>query len=157
MNNDPTTKELLDHAWQYFALHAGQRMSTFNFFLVLASLTAAGLAACLQRGGRIQLLGVALGALLALVSFIFWKLDQRVSFLLKHAEQVIAQLELSVPIAAARLVHNERERTALAVSSGFVLLRMWTYGTAFRCIFAVMGVVGFAGAGLCFARYLGRL
>ena len=157
MNNDPSTKDLLDHAWRSFALHAGQRMSLFNFFLILASLTAAGLAACLQRSGPIQLLGVGVGLLLALVSFTFWKLDQRVSFLLKYAEEAITQIELSLPIAAARLVSNERERTRLAISSGFIVLRTWTYGMAFRCVFALMGVVGIAGAGLCLARYSGLL
>src|SRR5580704_16155126 len=56
-----TTQVMLEHAWRYFALHANQRMSLFNFFLVLAGLISAGLAACLQRTGSFQLLGVALG------------------------------------------------------------------------------------------------
>jgi hypothetical protein len=32
-------KEMMDHAWRYFELHASQRMSLFNFFLVLAALS----------------------------------------------------------------------------------------------------------------------
>lgn len=151
------TKDMLDHAWQYFALHANQRMSLVNFFLILAGLVLAGLATCLQRTGPIQLLGVALGLLLTVVSFVFWKLDQRVAFLLKHAERAMAQIELSLPIAAARLVSNEREQTEKAVSGGFLLFRIWTYGTAFRFVFALMGSTGIIGATLCFCRYEGWL
>jgi ABC-type uncharacterized transport system permease subunit len=70
-NQEASARDMLEHAWRYFALHAGQRMSIFNFFLVLSGIVAAGLAACLQRHGPFQLIGVALGVLLALVSFTF--------------------------------------------------------------------------------------
>jgi hypothetical protein len=154
VSGEVSPKDMLDHAWQYFALHAGQRMSLFNFFLVLAGLVAAGLAACAERSGPLLLLGAALGLLLTLVSFIFWKLDQRVSFFLKHAEEALANIELFMPITAARLVSNERERTASVCGTGFFLFRMWTYGSAFRTVFAVMATVGATGGMLCVLRYL---
>jgi hypothetical protein len=34
MDTDATGKVALDHAWNWFNLHAGQRMQTFNFFLI---------------------------------------------------------------------------------------------------------------------------
>lgn len=64
-----------------------------SFFLFASGAIAAGLAATLQGTPRFSSLGIALGALLMLVSFIFWKLDQRVSFLIKHAEQALAETE----------------------------------------------------------------
>jgi len=153
-NQNASDRDMLEHAWRYFALHAGQRMSIFNFFLVLSGLVAAGLATCLQRDKPFQLLGTVLGFLLALVSFTFWKLDQRTSFFIKHAEGAIAELEESFPLAAARLISRERHRTDAAVSSSFVLIRMWTYGSAFRLIFVVMGIVGLGGAAWSLCRYV---
>jgi len=69
-------------------------------------------------------------------------------------EGAIAELELSFPIAAARLVSREGERTAAEVSSKSMLIRLWTYGFAFRLVFGVMGFVGFVGAILCLCRYV---
>jgi len=45
------SRDMLDYAWRYFSLHAGQRIAIFNFFVVLSGLSLPGLAACLQRGG----------------------------------------------------------------------------------------------------------
>lgn len=153
-NNDASGKEMLEHAWRYFALHAEQRISIFNFFLILSGIVVAGLAACLQLHGPFQLLGVVLGALLALVSFTFWKLDQRTSFLIKHAENAITELEQSFPIQSSRLISSERIRTDENISSLSGLFRLWTYGSAFRLVFTVMGLVGVAGAFICLWLYI---
>jgi hypothetical protein len=152
-DQDETRREMFEHAWRYFALHAQQRMSVFNFFLILSGVVAAGVAACLQRSGPYRLLGVGLGVLLGLVSFVFYKLDQRTSSLIKHSEEAIAELEQSFPNVAARLVFNERHRARITPASGFVLIRLWTYGTAFRSVFAGMAFVGIVGAILCLAQY----
>ena len=74
-----------------FDLHAHQRMSLFNYFLIASGSVAAGLAASLQRSGLFQILGTGLGALLILISFVFWKLDQRTAFLVKHAEEALTE------------------------------------------------------------------
>jgi hypothetical protein len=103
----PPAKDMLEHAWRYFAIHAQQRLSLFNYFLLASGSVAAGLAACLQRSGLFQVLGTALGALLTLISFIFWKLDQRSSFLVKHAEDALAELESTFPNSLAKLVYRE--------------------------------------------------
>ena len=86
MNIDEFHEKEFDHAWRYFELHANQRMTVFNFFLVLVGLVAAGIATSRQGAQTLALLGVFLGLLLAFFSFIFWKLDQRVCFLMKQAE-----------------------------------------------------------------------
>jgi hypothetical protein len=99
------------------------------------------------------LLGAGLGLLLMLVSFVFWKLDQRTSFLIKHAETAIIELEDALPVRIARVMTREPVRTA-AAEKGPVLTRLWTYSTVFRFVFVVMGLVGFVGTSLCAWRYL---
>jgi len=44
-----------DRAWASFALHAGQRLTTFNFFIVLSSLLINGLVVTLQRDFRVPI------------------------------------------------------------------------------------------------------
>jgi ABC-type amino acid transport system permease subunit len=67
VNPAEQTPALLEHMWRYFELHANQRMTVFNFYLVLSGAIAAGLAATLQGSARLALVGIVLGALLALV------------------------------------------------------------------------------------------
>lgn len=145
----------LEHAWRYFELHANQRMSVFNFFLVLAGLVSAGLAAAIQGSPRLAVLGIVLGILLALVSFVFWKLDQRVSFLIKHAEAALAELEALIPNQQGRLFLNERTATSAACSRGSWWARYWTCGRSFRAVFWVMGTFGIAGSILSACRLAG--
>ena len=89
-----TDDKALEHAWRYFSLHASQRMTVFNYFVVFAGVLCTGMAAALQSTAQIAIVGVALGGLLALLSFVFHKLDQRTSFLIKHAEQAIRRSNL---------------------------------------------------------------
>ena len=149
--------EAMDHAWRYFELHANQRMAVFNFFLVLAGLVAAGLAAAIQGSERLAVLGIVLGLLLALVSFVFWKLDQRVSFLMKHAEVAIAELESRLPTTKTRLFLNELELTAKARTEGRRWARLWTYGQSFRITFWAIGVFGICGSSLSVLRVTGAV
>jgi hypothetical protein len=39
----------LDHAWNWFSLHAAQRMQTFNFFLVAIAFLVAAYASLLDK------------------------------------------------------------------------------------------------------------
>ena len=62
---------LQQQAWNYFALHAQQRLTTVNFYLVVATaLTAAAVA---SFGDNFEFPGVRLaaGLLLSLLSFAF--------------------------------------------------------------------------------------
>jgi hypothetical protein len=147
--------ELLEHAWRYFELHANQRISIFNYFLVLSGAVAAGLATTLQGSQRFSSLGVVLGLLLAVISFVFWKLDSRVSFLIKHAESALAEVEQSLPTHAVRLFLMEPSKANATSGASSWWSRSWTYGKAFRFVFAVMGLFGVAGAVLSALKFLG--
>jgi len=82
-----------EYAWNYFQLHAGQRMASFNFFVVIAALLAVALAGALKKDSESTIVGIAVGLSLMGVSFVFWKLDQRVRYLIKHAEAALKTLE----------------------------------------------------------------
>ncbi len=139
----------LAHAWAYFNLHAGQRITIFNYFVVFSGILTTGLAAAIQAPPRLATVGVALGLLLCLLSFLFWQLDRRTSFLIKHAEDAI---KLQEPVGA-RLMTEEVVKTANAKKGE----GLWTYGKVFRSIFLVMAIVGLAGAIVSGLRGSGKL
>lgn len=151
--NEPSTKDMLEHAWRYFSLHASQRISLFNFFLIAEGTMTAGLAACIQGPPFLNLLGTSLGALMTLAAFAFWRLDQRTTFLVKHAEDSLAELENALPIVAARVISQEPARTAARGGVG----QVWTYSEIFRVVFVVAALVGISGGALCLFRFITRV
>jgi len=86
---------LRQQAWDYFALHAQQRLTTVRFYLIVAAaLTAASIA---SLGGNFEFpgLGQVAGSLLSILSFAFWRLDLRNRELIKAAEAALRSFEVS--------------------------------------------------------------
>ena len=137
----------LDHAWRYFALHAQQRISVFNFFIVLSGILATGIGAGFQAGKTMTPVVAILGALLALFSFVFYRLDGRGSELVKLAEAALILGENTCMPEFARIIAEEGKSRAPAASSP----KTWTFGRSFRLIFWVMGIAG--GVASIFSLY----
>ena len=55
-----SNKELQEYAWQYFALHASQRMSLFNFFVASSSVVTAALCGTFHEKVRAYEMGIVL-------------------------------------------------------------------------------------------------
>lgn len=132
------TDKALEHAWRYFALHAQQRMSVFNFFVILSGILATGIGAGLQAGRPMAPVVAILGTLLALLSFVFYQLDRRGAELVKLAEAALISGENVCMPEFARIVEKEGKSRGDAVFSS----KTWTFGQAFRLIFLVMGIAG---------------
>jgi len=147
-------KELRDHAWSYFVLHAEQRLKTFHFYLILATLIAGGIVALAKETkGENCFKGAAVIAfLLPFFSFIFWKLDQRNKQLIKHGEEALKLIEIE-----SKLNDNGEEphRLKLFLHEEYVTakrprLPYWppwrahfSYSTCFNAVFLVFAVSGF--------------
>jgi hypothetical protein len=84
------------HAWDWFALHTGQRMQTFNYFLVATAFLAAGYAALLENSPK-PAAGIALVG--AWIGYWFTRLDRR-------ARQLIRAGESALRVAQARLAER---------------------------------------------------
>ncbi len=144
-----------DHAWRYFEIHAGQRMSMFNFFIVLAGFALAGIGATLQASQALSVIGIALGILLSLLSFVFWKLDQRAAFLVKHSETALKEIEEKLLPAAAHIFRDEPTALEIACLEQRPMRRVWTFGRSLRFAFGVMGFIGIAATLLSGLRVAG--
>lgn len=137
-------KDRLEHAWRYFQLHASQRITVFNFFVATSGLLVAALVFALRGGAATSPLSIAAGLGLSSLSFVFWKLDGRVSDMIKVSEAVIMQVEEKcIDEASHRVMCEERE---FSKGTKFRWFGKWTYGQAFRRIFFVLGAAGVLGA-----------
>lgn len=137
MSDEINNQRAFDHAWRYFELHAQQRITVFNFFLAISGLVSAGVGVCLQQGTKFSVLASLLGVFLSLVSFIFWKLDQGVSEMIKVAESAICQVESAVAGGNMSIFTKDRQSPS---TNG--LRAVWTYGRCFRVSFLTVGIIG---------------
>ena len=96
MDEKWTLREQREYAWNYFELHARHRMLIFNYFVLIAALLTAGLAGSFSKNSSsllISIISLLLSTSLVVISFIFWKLEQRVRQLVKHSEEALKTLE----------------------------------------------------------------
>jgi hypothetical protein len=87
---DDFSDAALNHAWNWFALHAGQRMQSFNFFLIATAFLVAAYATVLKEHRDIA---VGIGILGAWISLWFNRLEQRTKQLVKAAEAALAPFQ----------------------------------------------------------------
>ena len=88
---------LRQHAWDYFKLHANQRISLFKLYLAIASLFATGIGVLLwhlkDRGNFPEKVGIGICILFLLSTVIFWLIDLRIRSLIHCSEEAIRQIE----------------------------------------------------------------
>lgn len=129
-----------EHAWRYFELHAQQRITVFNFYIAITGLLAAGIGLSLQQEGKYLYLCSILGAFMIFISIIFWKLDHRVSMLIKNSETALQCIESNFQNQDFRILTKDKDDNQLN-SSAF---SNWSYGKCFRIAFIFVGNIGLA-------------
>lgn len=90
MTQNKSMDEAREHAWDWFSLHASQRMQSFNFFLVATAFLVAGYATLLKDFPAIAT-GVAVAG--AWMAFWFNRLENRTRQLVHAAEAVLAKIQ----------------------------------------------------------------
>ncbi len=128
-----------EHAWKYFELHSQQRMTVFNFYITVISLLLAGSGICLQQGGNLIYLTSVIGVFIVFITFIFYKLDSRVSFLIKNSEIALKNIEKSFDHEEMKIFTSDEKNIQLNKS----IISMWSYGKCFRVSFCILFYVGF--------------
>lgn len=141
---------LQKQAWDYFSTHASQRMTSFNFYIILSSLTATSYFASFKADSNLQSARPLLAGLLCLFAFIFWKLDLRNRFLIKNAEKALKYFEGTQPLDDVAKVFTQEEReTGSKRSKGWRRILFWrqhfSYSDCFNLVFLIFFVIGFIG------------
>jgi hypothetical protein len=146
--------DLRKQAWQYFHMHAAQRLTTFNYYVVMSSVITTGIFAASLKDYPIVGGTLLLGIVLILLSITFWKLDKRNRELIKNAEAALKFFESCSELEdaggephPAKLFSREERVTASkrANLSFFTLRRHFTYADCFRLVFLIFGLCGLAG------------
>ncbi|WP_319466447.1 hypothetical protein [uncultured Pseudodesulfovibrio sp.] len=91
MTNDDIWK-LRQSLWDYFSLHADQRLKSFNFFLILSAIVVGAFVNSI-KDGNVHKASAILPLILSVSSYIFWKLDERTKLMIKYSEKGIKFIE----------------------------------------------------------------
>jgi hypothetical protein len=132
----------MSHAWAYFAFHAQQRQTVFNFFLILVGASIAAYAGTLGKSEAIYF-HLMIGFLISISSVLFWRLDKRNARLVKLAEKPLKAFE-------SRLAEQTNLRSMEILSEadtkvgGPVWSMLETFKQIFRVVFLFTGLVGVA-------------
>ena len=144
MANNISSDQAVEHAWKYFELHSNQRITLFNYFLFIMAGLGAAVGIVLQASNKFSYVGVFISIFIIIVSIVFWKLDQRTSFLIKQSEQVFKKLERNSSIDIG-IFCNEDANLERANKDKIFTSKIVTYGFLFRSTFLIIGLVGVTG------------
>lgn len=147
MTNKINSEQAVEHAWKYFELHSNQRLTMFNYYLFIMAGLGTAIGVILQTSKSFAYVGIFLSILSIVVSIIFWKLDQRTSFLIKQSEAVFKNLERNSAIDIG-IFCNEEANLERSNKDKLFINRIITYGFIFRTIFFITGLIGCIGVSI---------
>jgi hypothetical protein len=153
MITEENNNDMRLYAWNYFQLHASQRLTAFNFYIVISTVLGTGYLMSL-KGDTISTIGIILGLLLSFLSFIFWKLDVRNKQMIKNAEDALKYLERQLnlennnsnPHILQIFCYDESQAKMFKKSKSFWPWRSYySYSKCFNLVFIILGVLGLLG------------
>lgn len=143
-------KEYREYAWNYFSVHANQRMGAFQFYITLSTAILGG-AVLMAGSNEDRKWSAVLFLLLPFLSFVFWKLDQRTRGLVKNAERALVHLDCIFLLnrqdsdkGALALFDND-EKACAKMNSKWPLCGYFSYSRCFQYVFIAVALLGFAG------------
>ncbi len=138
-------KMLRDYAWKYFALHAEQRMKTFHFYVLVSSVLIAGFINGIKDSDSYLLFSV-MGLLLAFISFLFGKLDERNKILIRNGEEAIKFLDNLEDL------DDTQEKPSVCkifAHDDLTMKKKFSYSSFFNAMFFIFGSLGIFATAYC--------
>ncbi|MFZ2384739.1 MAG: hypothetical protein WBE75_00810 [Candidatus Omnitrophota bacterium] len=135
-----------DYAWNYFSMHADQRLKTFNFYVAISTLLIGTFVAFTKEAPFSRWVCI-LPFLLTVLSFVFWKFEIRNRQLIRNGEAALQyldeQLELEKSGEAPHLLKIiARDAYFSGQSQDTPFKKAWTYSTCFNAVFMIFGFGG---------------
>ncbi len=145
-------KDVLELIWKYFEHHGNQRLTHINFFIVFSSTLMVFQYTVLGTNNNLLFAPIVIGIVQIIVSFAFYKIDERTMFLVKHAEKAMVSIESTYSfshdkgyINSLKIFTNEIEETNKAKKEKKIFFRQISHKKSYRILqisFAVLGVIG---------------
>lgn len=114
---------------RYFESHVRQRMAFLNYFLVLvvAMFVSAHTVGKIPGESTLCTGLVVLGVIMIFICLVFWMLDDRVTFLIKHAEAKMKKLESKLGVSDELSLFGSEEIETKQYRKNKCFLTRWLY------------------------------
>lgn len=158
---EPSLDVQLRYAWDWFQYHAGQRLTAFNFFLILMGAVLVGYANAAT--GDSPVLGVTVAAIGLVVSAGFLAMDLRNAELVQYGRDALEDLETRYPtLPQIRTGDAQRKALETAMKGWWVVPSSCqgkarvTHGYWLRRIIILFGIISILGLGWAVAGFPGN-
>jgi len=144
MQNSLDEKDFYNTLWNYFSLHANQRVQVFNFFIIIECFLIGGFFTVSQLASENKFYKIVICCLVVLFSFIFFLLDIRTKNIIKIVEKSIIQVEEKYKdkIGKENMIFScEQEFTKLDRTKS-LFKKLLSYSNIFLIIFFLFIVLG---------------
>lgn len=137
-HNKFSLKDKQDYAWNYFQLHAEQRLKTFHFYIIIMTLLIGAIFTLTKVNSIFYI--VPIGLLITFFSFIFWKLDLRNKELIHNAETHLKDLEKKGGIPL--FIDETKNTDTKDPKNPSILYQHYTFSKSFNLVFFSFSVIG---------------
>lgn len=90
-NDGEDVRAALEHAWNWFSLHATHRLQLVNFFLVATAFLSAAFVTASKE--EMHVLAGAVAVLAVFMSYLFYRIERRIRSLVHAAENALQPLQ----------------------------------------------------------------
>lgn len=137
--------------WDYFSIHAGQRIQILNFYIVLETFFITALLTLFQLSGDLTILRIILSIAIIFFSFIFYALDTRTKEMIKFSEEALKHIEqkyIEKYGSEIMIFSIEHEKTQSNRRWSKFSKKYLSYSKLFRLTYLFFTFIGLLGLGL---------
>lgn len=146
MSINTVNKDLeFQYLWSYFDRHSEQRMTMFNYYIVVIMAIITAIAICLKESSTLGNFLILPALLLIFINHLFKRIDQRTAYLIKISETALKSFEAENFAPSSHLISIEEHKTALDRG-----VNISTYGMIFKYVFNLIEVIAFTFVAISF-------
>lgn len=132
------SNDALKYSWDWFSLHATQRLQAVNFFVVGISFVTTAYVTASSK--QFHILAVMICLMGAGIGYVFYKLEERVRELIQHGEKALEKCEDNLANSTG-LVETRISKLAKEPKSG-----IWPYSLTFKRLYLGASIFFIAAA-----------
>lgn len=140
-----TENDFLNMSWNYFSLHANQRMQLLHFYILLETLFVTGLLALFQVNEKLTIFRLVLSVAIIFFSCIFFALDKRSKQMIEYSEDAIKNIEQKYVLLYSKEIMvftMEHEKTSCARRWSWFAREILSYSKLLRFIYIFFTAIG---------------
>lgn len=140
--------DFLKILWDYFVVHANQRIQILNFYIVLETFFITGLLTLFQLDGNLTAFRLILSVSIIFFSIIFFALDKRTKEMIKFSEEAIKTLEQKYVLkygSEIMIFSKEQEKTLFERRWSWFAKKFLSYSKLFKMIYLFFTIIGIFG------------